>query len=845
MRRISCQRPAAVLISVIMAIAWVGGAYATEEGSKSGESAKSSESQQCLYMLTYDHGGLVLWGKDHFLKYLRNAAEWLDRYPGFKIGLDNEAYTYDHIAEHDPEVLEEIRGYLERYAGRFGIGTCTYGQPLSAFINEESNIRQIAYALAADRLHLGCTPPVYIMSEHAMHAQIPQIIKGLGFSGAIMRTHFMMYGYNPTFDAALGWWVGLDGSRIATIPTYEGEGAEFGRTTVDNWFLTRYPSSQAKNSPEDFRKQFKHINPLLATRADDASLRREDLVKMYEGKEGYKWVLLEEILPLFGEPKEEFETGANDFRVRMPWGYCGNEIWDTSRRAEVGVLTAERLAATEHMLGGSDHDKEIESAWKSLLVAQHHDVQICGLLADARRFLNSSIGASERVKDASLSYVASRMEGGENCQVTVFNPQCRPRREWVNADVSLEQGTLKDIEVRRGGKTVEAALLSADRYSDGSIRKARIAILADAPGLGFVSYWLASRQDKQTQGERAIDIDRENLRVTTPHAVIKLNRDGGISSLVDRHTGKELFRAGKRSCLLAGRIDGKDCESKGSWVLEGGPDGAPWAVAREKGLIGGIPYTLELTIRADSPRLDFQVQLDFDGQKIGLLSDNKKDSRSAFVHEHKLRLKLFPEVGAGAVGVRDLPFGVAETSERYVNGNYWTAVGDGKAGVAFFNRGTMGSVREADGGFSVPLAHAMYYVWGTRMLKGRFTYQLAVYPFTGDWQEQDLHGKALEYNYRLVSICTEPGDGSLGNEVRLVEAGSANVVVSAFYTKDRQTFVRMYEYAGHDGAASVKYLRGAARVTEVDLSGREGEAVYTAMRFRPWQIRTVRITERD
>src|SRR4030042_2971443 len=51
----------------------------------------------------------------------------------------------------------------------------------------------------------------------------------------------MMYGYNPTFDAAIGWWVGLDGSRIPTIPTYKGQGAEFGRTTKDNWILTRYP----------------------------------------------------------------------------------------------------------------------------------------------------------------------------------------------------------------------------------------------------------------------------------------------------------------------------------------------------------------------------------------------------------------------------------------------------------------------------------------------------------------------------------------------------------------------------------------------------------------------------
>lgn len=151
-----------------------------------------------LYLLTYDHGGLVLWGTDHFAKYLRSAIDWLDKYPGFKIGLDNEAYTYDFLRQHDTTLLKELRGYLKHYNGRLGIGTCTYGQPLSQFINEESNIRQIGYALETDLSVFQYRPSVYLMSEHAMHSQIPQILKGFGFKGAIMRTHFMMYGYNPT-----------------------------------------------------------------------------------------------------------------------------------------------------------------------------------------------------------------------------------------------------------------------------------------------------------------------------------------------------------------------------------------------------------------------------------------------------------------------------------------------------------------------------------------------------------------------------------------------------------------------------------------------------------------------
>jgi alpha-mannosidase len=153
----------------------------------------------------------------------------------------------------------------------------------------------------------------------------------------------------------------------------------------------------------------------------------------------------------------------------------------------------------------------------------------------------------------------------------------------------------------------------------------------------------------------------------------------------------------------------------------------------------------------------------------------------------------------------------------------------------------MGSVCEEDGSFSVPLAYAMYYVWGTRMLNGDFTYEFALYPFVGDWRKADLHRRALEYNFPCVNVCTAPGDGRLGSDLRLLDVTSSDVVVSALYSKEGKSYVRMYEYGGRDSRASLDYLLGKARLTEVDLAGREGEALSGLLTFRPWQIRTVRI----
>ena len=133
--------------------------------------------------------------------------------------------------------------------------------------------------------------------------------------------------------------------------------------------------------------------------------------------------------------------------------------------------------------GAMSCETELDKAWKNLLVAQHHDIQICGLLADARKFLPESIRSSQDVTTRSLQYLASRMASGGFQQVVVFNPVSWRRQAWIEVPVAFEKGYAKSLEVRHDGKIVPAVVLSADSYSDGSLREAKLAVLADLDGL--------------------------------------------------------------------------------------------------------------------------------------------------------------------------------------------------------------------------------------------------------------------------------------------------------------------------------------------------------------------------
>ena len=793
------------------------------------------------YMLTYDHGGLILWGEDHFQEKLQNAISWLDKYPSFKIGLENEAHVYDYFAENNVALLDEIRQYLRQYRGRFGIGSCTYGQPLSVFISDESNIRQIYYALDTEQRLFNYRPPVYMMSEHAMHSQIPQIIKGFGFDGAIMRTHFMMYGYNPVFDVPIGWWTGLDGSKIPTVPTYVGQGASFGKTTVDTWILTRYPGKDATESLDDFRKQFKHIQPLLASRADDSDLRKEELVKEYEGKKKFQWILLDEMMEKYPTPKENMVTRPNDFTVRMPWGYCGNEIWNECRKSEVSVLTAERLNALAMMYGGASYEKDLDKAWKNLLVAQHHDVQIVGLLPEARKLLPESYRLSSNVIESCMRFFSDNMKGEGLKQITVFNPLSWKRSEWMVAYVSFYKGTAKNLFIKCEDTVLPAYIINSNTYSDGSILDAYIAFKAPLEPVSLTTFSIVPTDEPVRMNSNLYSIDEANLLIKTPFYEMKLNSAGGIEYLKNTKNEYLLQNREGRAAFFEGTIDGAVCQSSGKWTIHKQSGYAPWVKMTENGYIAGIPYSLEITMYEDRPVIECKTSFTYNGQKIGLPTKDLRDSHSPFVHDEKLRFKMFPNFSKNAVGVRDLPFAIAETSDANIEGNYWTALHEQNKGLAVFNKGIMGSIREKDNSLSIPMAYSMYYIWGTRPLYGKYEDEFALYPYEGNWYMADLPKKALEYSFRVPTIENKNATGKMNSRIAPLQMQTGNdVMLTALYAQNGSILARFFKYNDVSKESTLQLNVAPFQLSEVDLNGNVLGKNANNLRFSPWQFKTIK-----
>lgn len=775
-----------------------------------------------LYILTYEHGGYVLWG-DRVKPRLKKIFEWLEKYPKLKIGLDYESFTFDEFSRCDPEIIEMISELLKKYPDRVGLGATTYGQPLSLTISEESNARQLSYSVRTNKEFFGVTPNVYAISEFALNNQTPQLIKNCGYDAAILRSHVMGYGYPRTFDSAWGNWIGKDGTSIPAVPTYDKQGRGFNCTTVDNWILSRWPDD-TKISLEDFEEMFEKYSPVLASRYDDLTQEIEKVTAYTETKDNAEYVLLEDIPALYGEAKDELATTDNDFHVQMPWGYCGNEIFNGVRKSEVSAVQAEELNAVAVMLGADEEREKLDEAWKYALAAQHHDVTICGLLDLSRRFIPASLAASDHVKEKSLEAIASKLASSEKDSVIAINANSFPVDEWVDSE--------------KGKLHVELAPFTAKRIEEKNEK--------------YDFSW-----------------DSESGILSTPCYKLKLN-DSGIA-YIDEIGGRRIVDNGNGE-LFSACIEDTDCVSEGKWTVE---IAETYAKAVQEGKIGSVPFRFEMTFNGSSPRIDCKTQFEIHGEHIGRLGEKMGLKKSLTVeghmHESKLCLNMNLCLDESRRMVRDLPYSISDWSgdirvtEDYwykedlilidkkvspeesfknstqLNGIYWIALRDEKNGFAVMNRGCMGSAVNGNR-LSVPLVYANSYMCGTKMLDGIFDDEFALLPFGSALTDAELHRKAYSYAYHPTVIGVAKGNGEMSEfGWASLEADSGEVMLTTLYPENGYLLARFCNYS--DEAATAKFSSAVGRVSaETDLLGNELSTVTDGkLTFRPWEIKTVKI----
>ncbi len=806
-----------------------------------------------LYILTYEHGGYVLW-KDQVKPRLLKIFEWLEKYPKLRIGLDYESFTFDEFSRCDYEVVLLIGKLLEKYPNRVGLGATTYGQPLSLTINDESNARQLTYAVKTNLQYFNKTPDVYAISEFALNNQTPQLISQCGYKAAILRSHVMGYGYPKTYDSAWGKWIGKDGTEIPAVPTYDKQGRGYNCTTVDNWILSRWPVDSDLYSLEDFQEMFKKYSPLLASRYDDLTQPIEEVTAHIETNDNFEYVLLEDIPSLYGKPEDVYDTTDNDFHVQMPWGYCGNEIFNGCRQGEVNAVEGEKLNAFSVMLGDESYETKSEEAWKYILAAEHHDVTICGLLDLSRRFIPASLDASKEVKEKAVNYICTKYLDGKEPSLLAINHHSFAIDQWVEIPVQ------KDMAVFDGDTEAESEIITDETGKT-------LLVHLNLPPFTVKSLKL---KEKLAEPEALFCFNKEAGKLTTPCYDIKLT-EKGVEYIKNISTDEFIFNNNDASIFTA-NVNGADCGSFGEWSVDSSKLSA---TAIYKGEIGGIPLEFTMKFRGNSAVIDCKTIFNMNNELVGRTDVTQGRpvplTLNGHHHEDKLCLNLNLNLKNDRKMFRDLPYSISEwngairktekywypnddilidtevsqeesfNSTTYFHGIYWLALRDDQKGLAVFNKGCMGCAVKGNN-LLIPLIYSNEYMCGTRILEGTFENEFAIFPFSAETSNIQLHKTALSYVQPIVALASEK-DAENQESLHMLDfkADSESVILTTLYPENDYILARFCNYSDNNATAELNTEFGVID-SQTDLLGNTTKAIVdNKLDFHPWEIKTVKI----
>ncbi|MGE5551747.1 MAG: hypothetical protein ACM3ZC_14630 [Bacteroidota bacterium] len=799
------------------------------------------DQEQDLLVSSYDHGGYVAWGWWRSwdglggLKYcIRRSIKRLDRFPKLKWGFHIEGATWDWALANDPAFVAEFKALVEKeYAGRISLSSGGYGQPLSCAIGEEANVRQLVYDREAYDA-LGCRVNVYMQNEHGFFPQMPQLLKGVGIDKAVVRTVWGMYGICPEIDGSKVRWRSPDGSWVEAIPTYLNENRGIGKNTWDTRIML---GMEGVIDLEPFRRYYldRGIRYPFAIRIDDYHLPVDVNNKIKTGGferlcdssnlPGIRWVTAEEAFAEIPLEEIDFDTAIDDYVLQMPWGYHGNIYWNLNRQAECRLLTAERLAAVNVIHGGATWEETLKRAWRQLLIAQHHDVVICGASGGgeygrtmqdvAKQLYGEAINAAEAVIKANLrSTLFGLAKGSAARLVLAYNPLNWSRRMVVTFEVRSQRDHLPlGFKLFQDGRPMEYQVLKTEILAGGTLSYTTLAVPLE---LGPQSFALLNLDFVYEAAELTeprllpVNEDERAIRITTGWGEVRIDRSTGEYLAYDAQ-GRPLLVPGARNGLLKATIDDEPHVSmpKAITVESRGP---LMALVRTTGKIGPLSYITEAVIYRDQPRLDFRTTVEVHGQTIGSTNvpaewNGKQES---VTQTGKLMVAFTPALTGPAKVIQDFPFMAAETHNQVINAGCWVDIADEERGLTLTNRGTMGYVWDG-ASLSNILLYSGRYSHGEHQayLEGEYPLEYGVSFHQGDYRTGHAHRLGLEYNYPAVAIADlQRNDMTLTGEtfqvadgnLSLVEAQTGetcpNLIVSAMYTHKGLPYLRVYDYLG-------------------------------------------------
>ncbi|MFI9833432.1 alpha-mannosidase [Streptomyces sp. NPDC051913] len=727
-----------------------------------------------------------------------NVTALADEYDDF-IFACSQAQQYEWVRDNYPHVWARIQESVKK--GQWAPVGGMWVESDGNLPGGEAIARQLIHGKRFFIEHFGVeTKGVWLPDSFGYNAAYPQLAKLAGNDWFL--TQKISWNQTNKFPHHTFWWEGIDGTRIFThFPPVDTYNARFSGEEMDRAVRNYAEKGAGTRSLAPFGWGDGGGGPTREIM--ERARRLADL-------EGSPKVVVEHPDEFFAKARAEYEDapvwhGELYLELHRATYTSQARTKQGNRRSEHKLREAE-LWATTAALHAPDYSypyDKLDRLWKTVLLHQFHDILPGSSIAWVHREAEAEYArVAEELEALTAEAVAALGGGGRR----VFNTSPYDRNEVIRTDA----GDLAYVSVPANGSAPAVAaepshpVTVEGRVLDNGL--VRVEVAEDGT--------LSSVYDLRAR--REVLADQGNL--------LRLHTD--LPNYWDAWDIDKHYRNRYTDLLEASSVE----------VVSDDPLLAAVRVTRDFGK--GSKLVQTITLRAGSPRIDFETEIDW--------------------HEAEKILKAgFPVDVRAAHSSAEIQFGHIqrpthtntswEAARFEVSGHRWVHVGEPGYGVAVINDSTYGhdvtrTVRE-DGGTTTKVSLSL--VRAPRIPdpeadqgKHRFTYALLP---GASIEDAVAEGYALNLPLRVADAAGAPepvvsvdGDGITVEAVKLADDGSGDVVV------------RLYESRGGraQGLLRTGFPLTGADVT--DLLERPLEAANVAdgtvsVALRPFQILTLRL----
>ncbi|MFV0591820.1 MAG: glycoside hydrolase family 38 C-terminal domain-containing protein [Draconibacterium sp.] len=778
------------------------------------------------------HGGVYghypIWQARFMVDKLRENPEWA-------INLEIEPETWDSVSVNDTENFKTLQQYYAK-TGRFGrieFVNPAYAQPYCYNISGESIIRQFVYGMDKIREYFPeASFLTYSCEEPCFTSSLPQILKGFGYKYAVIRNPNTCWGgYTSAFGKDLVNWIGPDGTTLPAVPRYECEGLS-GEST--------WQTNSWTNSNEFIAACFADgIKYPIGMTFQDAGWDGGPWGNQYKPSKYTCWTPYFEMINGKVEP-EDWKFTIEDVKPGLVWGaQVLQKLAQEVRVSENRLIMAEKMASLNYLLSGEKFPvNDFAEAWRTLMLAQHHDCWIVPYNGRPGNTWADKVtrwtDTSNHIGDETISKLFDNDNLEQTKSIRVFNTLGVPRTEIVKIDLpeEYEETEFSVFDLHNN------QVLSQTIIEDSG--KTVLAFEASVPAFGYSTFSIKTRS-KQVAKKSVEYPDDGKLFIETPFYIAKLDPDKGgeITSLIDKKNGnRQLVGKGKSLNGLRGYFyqenrfhQSSESKAKISIIEEG----ALLMKVKVENQIAGSNYVQFITFATNSPVINFELQIDWNGQPgIGAYDQSRnydaKDRKKAFYNDaYKLHLQ-FPLADVKGKLYKDAPFDVCGSQLENTIYNSWDSIKhnvilnwvdventEGNYGVALFSDHTTSYLQTED----LPLGLTVQYVgkalWGRDYrLDGPTHIKYALLPHSGNWETASLETKSTAWNEPLIGRFS-----TANNEIKefsLLETSDKNLQVSSATIDGNDLLVRFYNTSKRQDH-EVRWNCSVDKLELVDLNG--------------------------